>query len=234
MIMTKLRPKRSISASRRAILDLLKTGGPQDAQALAEQLGVTAMAARQHLYELDKSGLVTFTEEARAVGRPAKIWRLAPGAEAFFPDGHADLSVELLGAMRQTFGEAGLDRLVETRAIAQRKAYGARMAGADDLAARLDHLAQIRCEEGYMAEVIADGSDFLFIENHCPICAAATVCQGLCRAELDVFCDVLGDDVTMERTEHIPQGARRCAYRIRAGAARFAAGKERGSDFEST
>ena len=57
-----------------------------------------------------------------------------------------------------------------------------------------------------------DGS-YLFVENHCPICAAATTCQGFCRAERDVFSDVL--NASVERTEHILQGARRCAYVIR-------------------
>ena len=66
-----------------------------------------------------------------------------------------------------------------------------------------------------MAEVQAhpDGG-FTLVENHCPICAAATACQGFCRAELEVFRSVLGDDVTVERTDHILAGARRCAYRI--------------------
>jgi predicted ArsR family transcriptional regulator len=51
-------------------------------------------------------------------------------------------------------------------------------------------------------------------ENHCPICAAATVCQNFCRAELAVFRDVLGPDTEVERTDHIVLGARRCAYRV--------------------
>jgi len=50
------------------------------------------------------------------------------------------------------------------------------------------------------------------VENHCPICAAAATCQGFCRAERDVFSNVL--DARVERTEHILQGARRCAYVI--------------------
>ncbi len=58
------------------------------------------------------------------------------------------------------------------------------------------------------------GGGFLFVENHCPICAAAAACQGFCRAELMVFRAVLGPDVAIERTDHILAGARRCAYRI--------------------
>ncbi|AHC45613.1 putative transcriptional regulator [Achromobacter xylosoxidans NBRC 15126 = ATCC 27061] len=61
-------------------------------------------------------------------------------------------------------------------------------------------------------EELDDGS-LLFIENHCPICAAATACQGFCRAELAVFEQVL--QARVERVEHILKQARRCAYTIR-------------------
>jgi predicted ArsR family transcriptional regulator len=66
-----------------------------------------------------------------------------------------------------------------------------------------------------MASVAKDTrGSFLFVENHCPICAAAAACQGLCRSELAIFRAVLGAEITVERTDHILAGARRCAYRI--------------------
>ncbi len=201
---------------RRAVLDLLKQQGPQDAATLADQLGVTAMAVRQHLYELSAQGLVAHVEVARPVGRPAKLWRLTPAADAFFPDGHADLATGLIAAMRETFGEAGVDRLVAARSREQVAAYRRRMARARSLKTRLAALAAARTDEGYMAGVEAqDDGGFLLVENHCPICAAAATCSGLCRAELEVFQEVLGDGVTVERTDHILAGARRCAYRVR-------------------
>lgn len=52
------------------------------------------------------------------------------------------------------------------------------------------------------------------IEDHCPICAAATSCQGFCRSELDIFKMVLGKDVNVVREEHLLSEGRRCAYRI--------------------
>ncbi len=59
-----------------------------------------------------------------------------------------------------------------------------------------------------------DGS-FLLIENHCPILRGRrAACRGLCREELILFSSVLGDDVGVERTDHILAGARHCAYRI--------------------
>jgi predicted ArsR family transcriptional regulator len=66
-----------------------------------------------------------------------------------------------------------------------------------------------------MAEVHSAGKGaFLLTENHCPICAAATQCQGFCTAEIDLFRKVLGPGVQIDREEHIVSGARRCAYRI--------------------
>ncbi|MDP6706553.1 MAG: ArsR family transcriptional regulator [Alphaproteobacteria bacterium] len=203
-----------LSGTRRSIVDLLKRQGACDAQGLAEQLAISAMAVRQHLYALAEKGFVAYDEDARPVGRPAKLWRLTTGADAFFPDGHAALSVELLQSMRQAFGVEGLEKLVAVRAAAQRQSYGKRLAGAPDLAGRLEALARIRSEEGYMAEVATEGENFLLLENHCPICAAASECSGLCQAELEVFRSVLGPEVAVERIEHMPQGARRCAYRV--------------------
>ncbi len=205
--------------TRRGLIERLKQDGAQDAGALAETLGVSAMAVRQHLYALEGEGLVTFEEEARPLGRPAKLWRLTPAADRFFPDGHAELTLHLLAALRETFGEAGMEKLLAARTAEQIAAYGRRVKPSGPLKARLEALARIRTEEGYMAAVESDGSKgrdgFLLVENHCPVCAAARTCQGLCASELEVFRRVLGPDVTVERCDHILAGARRCAYRVR-------------------
>ena len=211
------RPPAGDTRTRRAILDLLKRYGPQDAGALAARLGVSAMAVRQHLYSLAESKLVSSEEEARPMGRPAKLWRLTRAADALFPNAHADLTVSLIGSMRRTFGERGLERLVAARSREQIRAYRAELPRDASLSRRLEALAAIRTREGYMAEVIPEPAGaFLFIENHCPICLAASACMNLCAGELEVFRAVLGGGVTVERVDHILAGARRCAYRVDA------------------
>lgn len=208
---------RSHPSTRQRIRAHLKAEGPADAEALAGVLGITAMAVRQHLYAMADEGLVAYDEVARPKGRPAKLWRLTEAADAYFPDGHAELTVGLIESLRVVFGEPGMAKLLTVRAGHQAADYAARMAGVTDLAARCRDLAAIRTEEGYMAAVEDDGADgLLLIENHCPVCAAARSCVGLCAMELDVFRQVLGDGATVERTDHIIAGARRCAYRIRA------------------
>ena len=203
-----------MTGSRDRILHLLKTKGPQGASDLAKRLKVTAMAVRQHLAILQEEGFVIFEEERRGVGRPRRVWRLTDGAGERFPDSHGELTVGLLEAVRKAFGESGLRKIVEERTKAQLRDYGEEMPGRGaPLEKRVAALAAIRKREGYMAEWARrnDGS-FLLIENHCPICAAAEACQGLCAGELELFRELLG--VPVEREEHILDGARRCTYRI--------------------
>lgn len=201
--------------TRRAIVELLKWHGPQDAQSIADELGVTAMAVRQHLYALADEKLVTFEPEPRSLGRPAKMWELTAAADRFFPDGHAELTVGLLNALGEAFGAGGMERLLEERTKAQIKAYRKQIPRGVSLRRLLRALAAIRTREGYMAEVIkGEDGELLFVENHCPICAAATVCVGLCNSELEVFRAVLGRGIEIARSEHIVAGARRCVYRV--------------------
>jgi len=202
--------------TRRAIVHLLKTEGPLTSSQLADRLGVTAMAVRQHLYALTSEKLVTVEERPVPIGRPAKHWQLTPEANRLFPDAYAELNVSLIAAMEDAFGEKGLQRVLESRCARQQAAYAGRINPSASLKQKLEQLAAIRTEEGYMAEVKPGGDGtFLFIENHCPICAAATECQGFCVAELELFRKVLGPGVTVKREEHIISGARRCAYRVK-------------------
>src|SRR5262249_31076560 len=121
---------------------------------------------------------------------------------------------QLIGAIRTLRGESALDRLIDARAAESKAVYGAALKGAADLGEKVARLAAARTREGYMAESRPEGDGYLLVENHCPICVAATTCQGFCRAELETFQEVLGPEATVERAEHIVQGDRRCAYRV--------------------
>src|SRR5215469_3766833 len=167
------------------ILFELKTRGPQTAAALARALAITAMGVRQHLARLAEEGLVSFADRRETVGRPKRHWQLTEAGHARFPDRHAQLTLELIASVRALFGEAGLERLVAAREAETLQRYEKALATARTPAARLRRLAQLRSEEGYMAECRAEGEGrYLLVENHCPICAAAASCQGFCRAEL--------------------------------------------------
>lgn len=199
------------------ILFQLKTRGPAETLAIAAALGISRQATLQHLERLVADGLIAHSDARRGVGRPRRVWALTEKAQARFPDTHAQLTLEMLDAVRAEFGEDGVERMILRREAATATGYAAAMSDAETLEARVQRLAEIRTAEGYMASASPDpAGGFLLVENHCPICAAAAACQGFCRAELMVFRTVLGPGVEIERTDHILAGARRCAYRITA------------------
>ncbi len=207
------------SKGRSAVLELLKREGPISADSMGEKLGITAMAVRQHLYALESAGEATHAEEPRPRGRPVKLWRATAAADAHFADSHASLATDLIAQMKKAFGDEGLDRLLKLRNADLEKSYRAKTDKVQTLKAKLDALAKIRSAEGYMAEVKreAETGEWLFVENHCPICAAARLCTGLCREELALFHRVLGKNIKVERLSHILAGAGRCAYRVTPG-----------------
>jgi predicted ArsR family transcriptional regulator len=204
--------------SKRRIVEFLKRRTSATVAEITEHLGVTSTAVRQHLDDLQNSGLVV---RLAAVitggrGRPRMPWALTDLASELFPDRHADLTVELISAIRDSVGEEGLDAVIATRTANQKAAYGSAVdRSRSSIAESVAALADIRSAEGYMAEVTAEGDDSLLLtEHHCPICDAAKSCQALCRDELDLFREVLGPDVTVERTSHVLSGDPRCAYRV--------------------
>jgi predicted ArsR family transcriptional regulator len=198
-------------------VDRLKRSGPSTSAALARDLGLTEAAVRQHLAGLEEAQLVErSTRPPKGRGRPATLWSLTALATELFPDRHADLTVELIAAIRESVGEVGLERVVASRAARQLQTYRRALPepGRASVKVRVRRLAELRSAEGYLAEAVPDGADMLLVEHHCPICDAAATCQGLCRAELELFQQTLGDDVTVERTQHVLSGDLRCAYRI--------------------
>jgi len=204
----------------RGILKTLKERGPLDASALAATLGITAPGIRQHLYELQRKELVAFDEEARPMGRPAKIWRLTAEANKCFPDNHAAVTTNLLKSALNAFGNEGLCKLLGQYARDQVRNYRSRLGDCAGLRQRLEALAHLRCDEGYMAEVSNDeDGTLLFVENHCPISCAAHSCSEFCDNELNMFREVLGPGAEVDRVEHMVNGNRRCVYRVTGSAA---------------
>lgn len=197
------------------LLMQLKMRGTASAAELADELGITKEGARLHVQKLLKENLVEVEFKSEGVGRPVAYYSLTSGGRSKFPDTHAQVTVEMIESIRRLFGENALDLLITDR---EKKVYGHYeevIGTTTSIEELLDRLTNVRTQEGYMAEwkKEADGSYYL-IENHCPICAAATVCQGFCRSELKNFKHLIGEDYQTERIDYILDGAQRCTYKI--------------------
>jgi predicted ArsR family transcriptional regulator len=206
-------------ANNEKILQLLKTKGPQTSQQLADWLQVTMMGARKHLLNLAEQGLVvagadTSDETPTSRGRPQQYWRLTQAGHQYFPDRHADVSVQLIEGVRQLFGTAGLEQLIVQREQQQQLHYQHILGNFVELADKVQQLADIRQQEGYLAEAYLQDGCWYLVEHHCPICAAATSCQNFCRSELQLFRACVEGLATVDRTEHLLTAGRRCVYRF--------------------
>lgn len=193
---------------------LLKTRGVLTATEIAKELGITTEGARLQLLKLMDKGLVQSIQESKGVGRPTQYFSLTELGNKGFPDTHAELTVKLIQLMKETLGEEALQQVVTAGEQKAKQRYQQQMKQASTLEDRIRILAEIRSREGYMAEYSKDEMGYLLVENHCPICAAAQICQGFCNSELNTFKFVLGKEVNITRVSHIIAGDRRCAYRI--------------------
>lgn len=208
-----------LSDAKRRLVERLKRIDSATAGDLAAELRLTDTAVRQHLDALEHAGYVRRTAvESTGRGRPPVRWQLTAAAADVFPDRHAELTVELLEAVRAELGEGALERVLEARAGRQAHQYR-RLLDGGTLTERVHRLAEQRSREGYLAEVIDSGTGIggpalTLVEHHCPIAAAAQSCGTVCRTELDVFQAALGDDVEVTRDQHLMAGDQRCAYRI--------------------
>lgn len=193
---------------------ILKMRGPQPLSVIANEMQITTEGARFHLLKLANDDLVQSTTEVKGRGRPQQIWSLTKLGQARFPDTHAELTVKLIRMMRETLGEEAVQAVIEANEKSGISKYSNELKESTDLESKIRQLAEVRDREGYMAEYIKDEEGYLLIENHCPICAAAQICQRFCGSELNTFQTLLGEEVTIKRIDHIIAGARRCAYRI--------------------
>ena len=200
------------------LLQRLKTRGPQSVKILSKQLDITTMGVRQHLNELAARGLVTRTAENHQTrGRPAHYWQLTHTGHRQFPDSHAVACVTLITRIRNQFGDEALQEIIRGNQDADLNRYQKALEQTDsDLASQLNKLAELRSEEGFMAEVRLIPNGWLLIQNHCPIYNAAQSSQHYCHSELRLLTTLLAGRATVERTDYLLDGARRCAYKVSA------------------
>lgn len=214
------------------IFQLLKENGAMTAKQLSEQLKMTTMGVRQHLLLLEEAQELSFYDQKVARGRPTRFWKLTEKANSHFEDRHEELTVQLLISVREVFGEQGLDKLISKREETMLKSYQHAMSGLNSIEQRLNKLVELRSAEGYMASIEIreepkidaqsevnpepQNTCWWFLENHCPICAAATECANFCRSELEIFQSLFVDLASISREEHIIDGARRCAYKVKS------------------
>ena len=205
------------STLRRELLVRLRRDGPSSPDHLATALGASRTGVLQQLRALEAANLVRRETVRHGVGRPRHVYDVTDHAQDLFPAAYDGLATGLLGAIRSVGGEDLVEEVFEARRrIATervRERLAERLPDGASVVDRARELAVIQDEQGYLAEAVL-GSDGVIriIEHNCAIHHVATGAEAACRAELELFREVLGTEV--ERETHIASGDRCCTYRV--------------------
>jgi len=196
-----------VDSRREVVLAFLKTHGQATLGEIAAHLEVSKQGALRHLDALAGEGLATVAQaEPHGPGRPENVYRLTAAASEHFPDGHRELTGELVDFMTNE----QLKQFFERRAARLEAEYAPRLAGLD-FEARVRELARLATEHGHMAEVVDLGEGGLALRHcNCPIQDVAARTGLPCVNEQQMYERLLGADVA--RTTWMAEAADDCTY----------------------
>jgi predicted ArsR family transcriptional regulator len=98
-------------STRMEVLELLRRKGRSSAETIANDLGVTANAVRQHLTNLEREGLVVSQPERSGRGRPSLLFALTERADSVFPKRYGQLASMVLQEVQEMGGPDALDEV---------------------------------------------------------------------------------------------------------------------------
>jgi predicted ArsR family transcriptional regulator len=202
-----------LGTSQRRVLVLLKRDGEQSVSELAATLDLADETVRAHMNALAGHGLVRRAGSRRdGPGRPEILYGLTDEAEALFPQEEGRLLRELTAYLTGEGHDEVLEAFFQERLQRQREEARARIEGLEGRE-RLDEVAAVLTEEGFMAEVLEneDGEPGLRL-CHCPLKEMVAVSRLPCRAEVAWIREMLGRELT--RRSWMPEGDRTCTYTV--------------------
>lgn len=177
---------------------------------LCEVLGITSMAVRRHLVGLQKDGLVECRLVRQSRGRPTYHYRLTPKAESLFPSALNNLAFELLDAVYEARGHAGVLELLKLRHEALLRKFSPQVIklGLDE---RVAQVCKIFSDNGYMTEwsQLPDGK-YLIYQQHCAVHNLASQYRQICGLETQLIEQLLG--VKVSRQQYILNNDPVCGY----------------------
>ncbi|MDA2933604.1 helix-turn-helix transcriptional regulator [Acidobacteria bacterium AH-259-D05] len=200
------------SASRR-LLELLKeTGRGIAIKELCEELQLSSMAVRRQLTLLEGDGLIFSENERKKVGRPAKRYYLTDQGHEYFERDYANLTIELLVALRSLNGKRKVDQVFQMSMHENLKTARKRVLG-KTLEARVHDVTKLLAEKGYMAKWEKIGPDKYLIKlMNCAVLQVAKTFPRICVCEEDFLSELLQTKVT--RRHYILKNGHFCSYLV--------------------
>jgi predicted ArsR family transcriptional regulator len=211
-----------MQSTKQQLLVLLKRAGGVTIEEAAGALSIASMTARQHLFGLERDGLVESEKVKRNTGRPHYLFRLTPKGEDMFPRRYDILAQLLLDEIGRLDSEeishlsAEEKRLLMVQRVADRLAERHRYQVAGrTLAERVAATTEILHLIGGFAEWYECDGSFEIRDYNCVFARIAPESESGCEWHTRLLSRLLGTPVVHEVYSN--GGARCCRYLVAPG-----------------
>jgi predicted ArsR family transcriptional regulator len=188
-------------SSDRALLDLIRRGGPLTVAEMATSLGVTATAIRNRLTRLLGTGLVVRQSEHQDRGRPKHTYRVSVEAQKRLGQNYTDLALVLWDEMMSTVADRKLRRLLFTRVTDRLAEIYRSQVNGQEWEGRLVQLTNLLHDRGVEAEVATESGGLIPVlrQHSCPYYELAESDPAICALERKMFEKVLGRSLRLSQ-----------------------------------
>jgi predicted ArsR family transcriptional regulator len=193
------------------VLKAIQFRGKARVQDVADDLGVTASAVRQHLSQLQASGAIQTDKVREGVGRPYFLYSVTPDAHNLFYRDYGDLARLLLDEVARSQGPEALQGVL--RRISGRLAEVYRdEIGGQELTERVRAWAEMLDRRGIAVEVEQTEDGYLIQEYGCPYQNVAMENRAVCEMERQVMAYLLESGVKL--TQCVLDGHHGCRFAV--------------------
>ena len=95
-----------------AILREIKRSQGLSVTELCQRVGLSYMGIKQHCIGLEREGYLDTWRRPEGMGRPEKAYRLTDGAKEFFPSRYPQFSLQILEAVKESFGSLAPEKIL--------------------------------------------------------------------------------------------------------------------------
>ena len=185
--------RRFLESTRGQVVLLLRRG-ERTVEELAQALGLTDNAVRNHLAALERDGLVRQDGVRRGTGagKPATIYELHPDADPLLSRAYPPVLKTMLDVMLEQLPRDRSE--VMLREVGRRLAAGMGGRAQGSAATRTEAAANVLRALGGDVEVVEEGGSHVIRSSGCPLSVAVAHCPDMCAAVETLVSEVSGEE----------------------------------------
>ena len=184
---------------------------------LARELKMSYMGIKQHCVKLTAQGYLEekrLPKAGRTVGRPEKLYRLTKKCDELFPQASGEMTLAILDAVHDLYGDAAPERLLLVYLQNLEKKWASKLKTATSAVDKATRLTSLRETDGWFNRCHLDPkTGFCIEEFHSPLTEIFLRYPNLVRLEVQMMEHLIGNRVTREE-KTLPKGGKITVWQV--------------------